>query len=174
MSEQSFRTILFVALLLVAPAIFFLVQVIFILPPVFLLAGAVYVLKKIVLGGFGLENFTFLALFLLHLLLSAGVYWLVAWLLGKLALLAPRGAVRSALPALLLAGIGGVTQVPIYGGGGHGPAKLGPLQMLLGGLEASYGPGSMLTVYLTALGVLLAASGWWKWRKRPKRRPDIA
>lgn len=169
MSEKSFRTILFVALLLVAPAILFLVQAIFIVPPVFLLAGFVYILKKLLLSGPGLDNLTFLAFLSVHLLIFIGVYWLLAWLLGKLTLLTPHRNLRGVLLLLLLAGLGWLTQLPIYGGGGHGPAKMGPLQHLLKGLEQSYGPGSMLTVYLTALGLVGAAWGWRAWRKRRSR-----
>lgn len=173
MNEKGFRTVLFVALLLVAPALLYLVQVVFIVPPVFLLAGLVYTLKKAVAAGFSTEQLAFLAFFLVHFLLFAGAYWLLAGLLGRLARLVPRGPACYGLLVLVLAALGGLTQLPIYGGGGHGPARLGPLQHLLIGLEQSYGPGSMLTVYLSALGLVVIVWGGWWWRKQ-RNKPAAA
>lgn len=170
MSEKSFRTALFVALLLFAPAFLFLIQAFLFVPPVFLLAGVVFMLKKTLLAGFGTENLTFLAFTAVHLLVFVGLYWLLAWLLGKLSLLLPHGGSRIVLLFLLLVGLGGVTQLPFYGGAGHGPADMGPLQHLFAGSGGSYGPGgSMLTVCLTAVGVIGAALGWRIWRKKASK-----
>lgn len=166
MSEKTFRTILFLALLLVAPALLFMVQVIFVVPPVFLLAGLAYMLKKTVFGGFGMENLAFIAFLLIHLLIFGGLYWLVALALGKLAKLTHHGALRTCLLIALLGGLACLTQLPIYGGGGHGPARMGPLQHLLIELKQSYGTGAVVSVYLTAAGLLGATAAWRWWRKR--------
>jgi len=171
LSEKTFRTILFVALLLTAPALLFLVQAFFVVPPVFLLAGLLYMLKKSVVSGFGMENLTFIAFFLIHLAIFGGLYWLVALVLGKVAKLAHRGAPRILLLLALLGGLTGLTQLPIYGGGGHSPARLGPLQHLLAELERSYGSGSMLVVYLTAAGLVGATLAWRRWRKKKMSVP---
>lgn len=167
MSEKTFRTILFIALMLVAPALVFMVQAIFVVPPVFLIAGLVYMLKKTVISGFGMENMTFIAFLLIHLLIFGGLYWLLALVLGKLAKLTPRGAPRTCLLIALLVALAGLTQLSIYGGGGHGPARMGPLQHLLTELEQSYGTGSMLSVYLTAAG-LVGTTAVWRWRRKRK------
>jgi len=168
MSEGSFRTILFVALLLVAPTLIFLVQVVFIVPPVLLLAGLVFLVKKIATSGFGNDNLVFFAFLAIHLVIYGGLYWLISWLVGKLASLFPKGLPRTILLLVLLAGLAAVTQVPIYGGAGHGPADMGPLQHLLARLEKSYGAGSVLTVYLTSIGLVGAAGAWRWWRKRSR------
>lgn len=160
MTETTFRTILFIALLLLAPVILFLVQVVFIVPPVVLLAGAGYLLQKIAGGGFSLDNLTFLIFLLLHLVFFGGIYWLLSWILGKLARLLPRGAPRIALLGVLLAALAGLSQLPIYGGTGHGSAHLGPLQSLLADLERSYGTGSSLGIYIAAAVLVVAVVGW--------------
>jgi hypothetical protein len=168
--ELTFRRILFVALLLGAPAVLFLIQVVFIVPPVLLLAGAVRMVPKVVASGFGRENLFFLVMLLAAALVFAGPCYLFAWLLGKLAARLPAGWPRPALLAVLLAGLVWVTQRPIYGGGGHGPGKFGPLQEMLAGLDDSYGAGTALTVYLVALalGLLpLALAGWRRQRAVP-------
>jgi len=174
LSEKTFRLILFVALLLTAPALLFLVQAFLVVPPVFLLAWLLYMLKKSVVSGFGMENLTFIAFFLIHLLVFGGLYWLLALVLGKVAKLVPRGAPRTALLIALLAGLAGLTQLPIYGGGGHGPARLGPLQHLLAELERSYGSGSMLAAYLTAAGLLGAMLAWRRWRNGKRGGPTAS
>jgi hypothetical protein len=126
MSEKTFRTILFVALLLVAPALIFLVQVVFIVPPVFLLAGVTYVLKKTVVSGFHLENLAFIGFFLAHLLVFGGLYWLLALILGKMAKLLPGATPRVVLLVALLGGLAWLTQQPIYGGGGTARPEWAP------------------------------------------------
>ncbi len=166
MSETTFRSILFLALLLTAPALIFLVQVIFIVPPVFLLAGITYVLKKTVVSGLRLENLTFIGFFLAHLLVFGGLYWLLALILGKLARLLPAGVPRLLMLCALLGGLAWVTQLPIYGGGGHGPVRLGPLQFLLAELAKDYGRASLAMVYLSAAGLIAAIVGWRQWRAR--------
>jgi hypothetical protein len=49
--------------------------------------------------------------------------------------------------AFLLAGLAGLTQLPIYGGGGHGPAKFGPIQFVIAELGREYGAGAVYAVY---------------------------
>jgi hypothetical protein len=153
--ERTFRRILFVALLLGAPAVLFLIQVVFIVPPVVLLAGAVRVVPKLVASGFGRENLFFFAALLAGALICAAPCYLLAWLAGKLAARLPAGWPRWTLLGLLLAGLAWVTQLPIYGGGGHGPGEFGTLQAMLGTLDKSYGAGTALAVYLVALALAL-------------------
>jgi hypothetical protein len=154
-TERAFRHILFVALLLVAPAVLFLVQVVFVVPPVLLLAGAVRMVPKLVASGFSRENLIFLALLLAGAVVFAGPCYLLAWLLGKIAARLPTGWPRPVLLAVLLAALVWVTQQPIYGGGGHGPGKFGPLQELLATLDQSFGSGSALAVYFVGLALAL-------------------
>jgi hypothetical protein len=153
--ERTFRHTLFVALLFGAPAVLYLVQVVFVVPPVLLLAGAVGMLAKFVATGFGRESLFMLVALLAGALICAGPCFLLAWLLGKLAARLPAGWPRWALLGALLAGLVWITQQPIYGGGGHGPGKFGSLQSLLGGLDESFGKGTVLTVYLVSVVLVL-------------------
>lgn len=170
MSELAFRRVLFVACVVAAPAVLFLIQVVFIVPPVLLLAGAVQMLPKLVASGFGTENSFFFVALLAGAGIAAGPYYLLAWLLGKLAARLPAGWPRATLLAALLAGLLWVTQRPIYGGGGHGPSRLGPLQELLGSLDREFGAGSTLTVYSVALVLILVPMILAGWRARREAR----
>jgi hypothetical protein len=169
-AERTFRRILFVALLLGAPAVLFLIQVVFVVPTVLLLAGAVRMVPKLVASGFARENLAFVLLLLAGALIFAGLCYLIAWLFGKLAARLPAGRPRLALLGVLLAGLVWVTQQPIYGGGGHGPGKFGPLQELLGSLDKSFGAGTTLTVYLVALALVLLPLALAGWRARRNAR----
>ena len=166
MSALTFRRILFVALLLAAPAVLFLVQAVFVVPTTLLIAGAVRMLPKLVASGFGGENVAFIGFLAVSSLIFAGLFYLLAWLCGKLAKRLPVGWPRGALLAALLAGLTWITQRPIYGGGGHGPGKFGPLQDLLRELDQSYGAGSALTVYGVALATVLISVAIAFWRHR--------
>lgn len=156
MTETRFRRLLFIALLLLAPALLFLVQVIFVVPPAALLAGAGYVTAKACAGAPLRQSLLFLAFLLLHLVLFGGLYYLLAWLLARLTRsLSGRG--RALIQLLLLGILAGISQLPIYGSGGHGPAHLGTLQALVASLQKSYGPGAGVALGLTALALLLLA-----------------
>ena len=139
------------ALLLAAPSVLFLVQVVFVLPPVLLLAGAVRMVLKILGGGLGSENLTFFTLLLLGFVVFSAPYYLLAWVLGKAAAGLPRGWPRPTLLVALLAGLAWVTQQPIYGGAGHGVGEFGPLQQFLGTLDRDFGTGTSFWVYTVAI-----------------------
>ena len=169
-NERIFRHTLFVALLFGAPAVLFLVQVVFIVPPVLLVAGAVGLLAKLVATGFARESLFMLVALLLGAIITAGPSYLLAWLLGKLAARLPAGWPRWTLLAALLAGLARVTQQPIYGGGGHGPGKFGALQSLLVSLDDTFGTGTVLTVYLVSLALILVPLARACWRARRQTR----
>jgi len=149
--ELTLRRILFGASLLTAPAVLFLVQVIFIVPPILLLAAAGGMAVKLVTNGFGRENMFLFLITLVTALLLAAPFWLAAWLLGKIARLLPARWQRIALLVVLLAGLAWVTQLPIYGGGGHGPGKFGNLQTMLADLARDFGAVTMILVYVGGL-----------------------
>lgn len=153
MEERTFRRILFGASLLAAPGVLFLVQVIFIVPPILLLAAAGGAAVKLVVTGFGGESMFLFLITLITALLIAAPFWLAAWILGRIARLLPARWQRIALLIALLAGLAWVTQLPIYGGGGHGPGKFGNLQTTLAELARDFGALTMVLIY--AGGVVL-------------------
>lgn len=150
MSERTFRRILFAALLLVAPTIIFLIQVVFVVPTIFVPAGLVYMLYKLVASGWDSEMPIFIGFFLVHLAVFGGLYALLAWLIGKLCCLFVQGWPRLVPLTLLLAGLAAMTLLPIYGGGGHGPSSFGPIQFIIAELGREYGSGAVYAVYVSA------------------------
>lgn len=151
MSERLFRRVLFLALLLVSPTIIFLVQVVFVVPTVFLPAGLFYMIYKLVAHGWGNDVPIFIGFFLIHLAVFGSCYWLLAWLVGKLCCGIFAGLWRLVSLVVLLAGLGALTQLPIYGGGGHGPSRFGPIQFIVAELGREYGSGAIRAVYASAL-----------------------
>jgi hypothetical protein len=152
-TERTFRRLLWAALLLVAPTLVFLVQVIFVVPTIFVPAGLVYMGYKLVAYGWNSEMPIFIGFFLLHLAVFGGLYALLAWLVGKLCCLIFPERLRLIPMALLLAGLAALTQLPIYGGAGHGPGKFGPIQFVIAELGRDYGAGAVYAVY--GAGVLI-------------------
>jgi hypothetical protein len=150
-TERTFRRLLRAALLLVAPTLVFLVQVIFVVPTIFVPAGMVYMGYKLVAYGWDSEMPIFIGFFLLHLAVFGGLYAVLAWLVGKLCCLIFSERLRLIPMLLLLAGLAALTQLPIYGGGGHGPGRFGPIQFIIAELGRGYGAGAVYTVYGTGL-----------------------
>lgn len=153
MTERTFRRILWAALLWVGPAVVFLVQVVFVVPTIFIPAGLVYMGYKLVAYGWDSEMPIFAGFFLLHLAVFGGLYALLAWLISKLCCLIFPERLRWIPMALLLAGLGALTQLPIYGGAGHGPAKFGPIQSIVAELGRGYGAGAVYAVYGAGLAI---------------------
>ena len=171
MTELTYRRTLFVALLLAAPALVFLVQVVFVVTPAVVLAGTAYMMVKAVARGFRGEDMVFVAFFLGHLLVFVGLYYFLAWVCGKIARRVPDGWPRRGLLAVSLAGLLWATQQPLYGGGGHGPGKMGPLQDLLADLGKTYGVGATAAVAGAAVALALLPAAKSRWRRRKERAP---
>jgi hypothetical protein len=146
-TERTFRRTLWVALLLVAPTLVFLVQAIFVVPTIFIPAGMIYMGYKLVAYGWNRETLIFIGFFLVHLAIFGGLYALLAWLVGRLCCLIFSERLRLIPMALLLAGLAALTQLPMYGGGGHGPGKFGPIQFIIAELGRGYGAGVVYAVY---------------------------
>jgi hypothetical protein len=170
-TERTFRRILWTALLLVAPTLVFLVQVIFVVPTIFVPAGLVYMGYKLATHGWSGEMSVFIGFFLLHLAVFGGLYALLAWLVSKLCCLIFPERLRWIPMALLLTGLTALTQLPIYGGGGHGPAEFGPIQFIIAELGRDYGAGAVYAVY--GAGLLIGGLPFirpWPREPRAKRR----
>jgi len=146
-TERTFRRVLWAALLLVAPTLVFLVQAIFVVPTIFVPAGLAYMGYKLVAHGWNREMPIFIGFFLLHLAVFGGLYALLAWLVGKLCCVIFPERLRLIPMGLLLAALSALTQLPIYGGGGHGPARFGPIQFIIAELGRNYGAGAVYAIY---------------------------
>jgi hypothetical protein len=158
------KWVFFLLLLFFAPALLFMVQVFMVIPPIFFAAGLLFLFTKMIYPAHLLENLAFMGFFAVHLLIFGGLYYVIAMLLAKLtSLIKPLGTRTLVFLALCCAAIAPAF-FPLYGGGGHGPAKMGNLLYALEEVDRSYGPMTSLMVYGGAL-LAIAAITFWRRRK---------
>jgi hypothetical protein len=161
---RTMKWALFLLLLFFAPALLFMIQVFMIVPAIFFLAGIFFVMTKFINPASFFENLAFIAFLAIHLLIFGGLYYLIAMLLAKLtSLIKPLGARTLVFFGLCCAAIAPAF-FPLYGSGGHGPAKMGNLLYALEEVDRSYGPMTSLMVYGGAL-LAIAAITFWRRRK---------
>lgn len=151
--ELFVRRIIYVLLLALAPGFIFAVQVVLFVPTALIFVGLLRALwtqlSSGTLNALGPVGFA-----LAHFLLLAGLYWLIAFLLAKLVVFFRQPSTSRLVLSLLLLGIVGVSQLSIFGGGGHGASDFGPVQSLFKS-TGHFGGRSML---LYAASVLFFAS----------------
>jgi len=147
MTYRRIKWVIFITLFLTAPAMLFLVQVVMFMPAIFLIAGILYMIfKTISLVNLG-ENLSFITIFGIHILFYSGIYYLISFILAKfIALIKPEKARKIIVLALCLS-IFGMTFLPLYGGGGHGPVELVNLPEYLQNINRSYGSATSALVY---------------------------
>jgi hypothetical protein len=153
MNARTIKWTLFVTLFLTAPALLFLVQVVMFLPAVLYLAGMVLFVGLAFVSGSTSQSlvlFTFLGL---HVLVHAGLYYLIAALAAQAIARIPWRPARNATGAVLCAGLVGVTCLPVYGGGGHGPMRWRTLPAAFA--EVSKGRGLYAAVLVYGAAVLV-------------------
>ena len=142
------RRIIYVLLLALAPGFVFLIQAVLFLPPALIFSGVPSVIWLQLSSG-NVGSVALVAFFLGHFLLLAGLYWLIAFALGRLVVFFRQPRISRIVFGLVLVGIIAVSQLSIFGSGGHGPSELGPLQTLF--FESSYLPGNSLFLYLASV-----------------------
>ena len=169
MSPVLIKWTLFTALLLTVPVLLFLVQAFLFLPAIFLAAGVVVVVPKLFAPGHAAESVWFLLFLGVHLLVYAGLYYLLSLLAAKaIALIKPPAGWLIAT-TLVLAGLLVVTFLPVYGGGGHGPAAWGPLSHLFAEINRDYGRHAAVLVYgatFVCFAAVLLVRRWRRLRSR--------
>ncbi len=163
--EFLIRHALFLALVLIAPALVFLVQVVFIIPTALIPTGIVYMLLKMVDSGLRMESLWISLFFGLHALIFIGGYWLLALMLARL--LASRASLglRLLLAGAIVGALIRVALLPVYGGGGHGPMRLSPLPEFLAELIRQYDALGLAAALMT-LGLLGLLPPLWRWHRR--------
>ena len=160
MSEKSFRLIIFVALLCVAPTIVFLIQVVVTIPPVFILSAVVVLLVEFLKESAGIP-ILLIAFLAATFLISNGIFWLIAFIFAKIASWLPRVWLRYAWLATLLLVLWRVSQQPFYGAGGHGPGSFGPIQDIWKqGL--GFKPDANWNYYFISVGVIVGCAILWR------------
>ncbi len=146
MSYSTIKWTIFVALLLTVPAMLFLVQVVIFSPAIFFVAGIMFMVPKALIH-LKTETFWFIAIFGIHILVYFGIYYLVSIIVAKLISIIQSSNVKKIMLATILAALVIITQLPVYGSGGHGPIKWVTLSEFLTGLNKSYGKFTVITVY---------------------------
>lgn len=126
---------------------FFLVQAVLFLPAIFFVAGIIIAISKMFSGKLG-EPLAFIAFLGVHLLVYTGIFYGISVVLAKGISMIRSGKLRNIIVSVVALGLGALTQLPVYGGGGHGPIRWGPLSAALG---KDYGPYALLIVYIPAI-----------------------
>jgi len=161
MSYLTIKWTIFVALFLTVPAMLFLVQAVMFYPAIFYVAGIVFMVQKTLINLGSHDTLTFLVIFVIHFLIYFGIYYLVSVIAAKLISIIQSANVKKIIVATILAGLVIITQLPVYGGGGHGPIKWVTLSESLADFNKSYGKFTVIAVYgCTAL--LIASFIFWR------------
>ena len=141
----------------------FLVQVVMFFPAILFIAGIIIMIPKALIRSSSTETLWFIAIFGIHFLVYAGIFYLVSALVAKLISIIQSANVKKIILAFILVALVILTQLPVYGAGGHGPIEWGTLNELLIDLNKSYGKGAAITVYgCTAL--LICSYLFWQYK----------
>lgn len=170
--EFLIRHALFLALVLIAPALVFLIQVVFIIPTALIPTGIVYMFLKMADSGLRMESLWISLFFGLHALIFIGLYWMLAWLLARLLASRAALALRLTLAGLVAGALIRVALLPVYGGGGHGPMHLSPLPEFLGSLIRQYDLRGLVAALITLAALALLPPLWRVWRRRRSRAAE--
>ncbi len=147
MSYSTIKWTIFIALLLIVPAMLFLVQAVMFFPAIFFVAGIIFMVPKALIHSNSSETLGFIVIFGIHFLIYFGIYYLVSVIVAKLISIIQSSYVKKIMLATILAALVIITQLPVYGGGGHGPIEWITLTELFTDLNKSYGKGAVITVY---------------------------
>lgn len=147
MSYSTIKWTILVALLLTVPAMLFLVQVVMFFPAIFFVAGIIFMVPKAIIHSKSTETLWFIVIFGIHFLVYFGIYYLVSIIVAKLISIIKSSNVKKIIVVIILAALVIITQLPVYGGGGHGPIEWVTLTEMLGDVNKSYGKGAVITVY---------------------------
>ena len=148
MSYRRIKWVFFITLFLTAPAMLFMVQVVLFMPAIFIIAGILFMIVKTLsnLDHLG-ENLSFIVIFAIHLLFYSGIYYLISFILAKFISLIKSETARKMIVLALCLSVFGMTFLPLYGGGGHGPVELVNLPEYLQNINRSYGSATSAIVY---------------------------
>ncbi len=170
MTYQSIKWIVFTALALTVPAVFFLVMVVMFMPAVFFVAGIGYVIPKLFAAGSVGESMSFIVIMGVHALIYAALYYGLSVAIARALHLIRSQLARVIAVAAVCLGLGSVTLFPVYGAGGHGPTRWFTLVEFLTDVNKSYGTGSAQLVYGTAI-LLLSVFLFFKMRRGNRTQP---
>ena len=105
MTYSVMKWALFTLLLLVAPALLFLVMAFMFMPAIFFAAGILYMIPKALVPAHTSETLTFIGFFGLHLLIYVGLYYLISVAAAKLLFLIRNARARNAAFTVVCIGV---------------------------------------------------------------------
>ena len=155
---RAIKWIIFTALSLTIPAMFFLVMVVMFMPAVFFVAGIGYVIPKLFIPGHANESLSFIAILSVHVSVYALIYYGISVMAAKAITMIKNRVARLCTLVALSLGLIVMTQFPIYGVGGETPIKWVSLTEYLMDINKSYGAGTVQILYGTTIllcGILL-------------------
>jgi hypothetical protein len=131
------------------------------------MAGMLFVIPKLFIPGQAAESLSFIIMLGGHALVYMGSYYVMAILLAKVVMRIKSFVARLSVLSLLCLGLGLLTMLPVYGGGGHGPMRWQTLKEFFNELNMLYGAGAIPMVYGATL-LFLAGYLLVKNRKKSK------
>lgn len=158
-------------LLLIAPALLFLVQAFMFIPAIFFAAGILYMIPKATLASHSSETLAFIGIFGIHLFVYAGVYILLSIIMARLLFLIRSPRFRNLAFGVVCLSVVSLALFPIYASGGHGPVTRATLFDVFREVNQGYGPYTVVIVYGFCL-VCLAALFLYRHLRRNRVRGD--
>ena len=165
------RWTLFTVLLLIAPALLFLVMAFMFIPAIFFAAGIFYMIPKAVDPSRTSETLIFIGYFGVHLVIYVGIYILISTACAKLLFLIRNPTTRNAAFAIVCLGVASGALFPVYGSGGHGPATWNTLLDVFQEVNRDYGRYTVVMVYGSYL-ICLAALLLYRKHRRNRIKGD--
>ena len=121
MSYSLLKWTIFLALFITVPSLLFLIQVVMFVPAIFFAVGILFMVPKAFTQSNSAETISFIVIFGIHLIVYFGFYYLVSVLAAKFISIFKSKTVKLILLSIIIASLAILTQLPLYGGGGHGP-----------------------------------------------------
>ncbi|NIT13827.1 MAG: hypothetical protein GTN99_06200 [Candidatus Dadabacteria bacterium] len=106
------------------------------------------------------DTLPFILIFGIHLLIYSVIYYLVSVILAKLISIIQSSDIKKIILGSILAGLIIITQLPVYGGGGHGPMEWVKLSEFLVELNKSYGKFTVIAVYGCTVLLIISLLYW--------------
>lgn len=158
LSYSKMKWAIFSVLLLIAPALLFLVQAFMFIPAIFFAAGIVYMIPKAILPSHSSETLTFIGIFGIHFFVYTGVYILLSIMIARLLFLIRSPKLRNLVFGVVCLSVVSLALFPIYASGGHGSVTWATLFDVFRELNQGYGPYTVVIIYgfcLVCLATLL-------------------
>ncbi|NIV43131.1 MAG: hypothetical protein GWN11_03465 [Candidatus Dadabacteria bacterium] len=125
----------------------FLVQAVMFFPAIFFVAGILFLIQKAIISLGSHDTIPFLVIFVIHLVVYFGIYYLVSVIAAKLISRIPSDNIKKVIIVSILLGLIILTQLSVYGAGRHSRMEWVTLAEFLADLNKLYGRFAAALVY---------------------------